>query len=225
MATDIKAENTPVVYHKLPPLPYDEEALAPHISKLMIQFHYGKHHKAYVDNLNALAQKDEALRIEVNELIRILPPGKPFNQAAQIWNHSFYWMSMSPRGGKEPDGMLKKFILKSFDTFENFKQLFTAEASGHFGSGWAWLVYDETEKTEKKLKIISTHDAGNPLSKHANQGIPLLACDIWEHAYYIDFKNSRADYIKAWWNLVNWEFANDNLSRIDSARELAKTMK
>jgi len=216
---------TPVVYHTLPALPYALNALHPHISELMMSFHYGKHHKAYVDKLNEFAQTNEVLRKSVDELLVTLEPGKPLNQVAQIWNHSFYWTSMSPNGGKEPTGDMEKSIQDCFGSFDKFKNDFSLEAAGHFGSGWAWLIYKD-----EKLQIISTHDAGNPLCKDASKdakdptkaAYPILACDVWEHAYYIDFKNSRVEYLKAWWNLVNWEFANKNLANAKTAIANAK---
>jgi len=195
-------------YYELPPLPYARTALSPHISEELINFHYGKHHQAYVTNLNALAQTTESLRNRTyDDLVRNLEPGKPFNQAAQIWNHTFYWNSMSPTGGGNPTGEIAALINSSFGSFDNFKTQFSAEASGHFGSGWAWLVL----LPDGKLSVLSTHDAGNPLAKNDGRGKPILTCDVWEHAYYIDFRNARPDYIKAWWNVINWEFANKNL--------------
>jgi len=194
--------------HTLPALPYARDALKPHISEELINFHYGKHHQAYVNNLNDLSKADNSLLQPVETLVKTLPPGKPFNQAAQIWNHTFYWNSLSPKGGGAPTGEIAKLIDSSFGSFDKFKEVFSLEAGGHFGSGWAWLILTP----EKKLAVISTHDAGNPLSKNDNRGQPILTCDFWEHAYYIDFKNARPDYIKAWWNLVNWNFANENIA-------------
>jgi len=199
----------------LPPLPYPHNALEPHISAQTLQFHHGKHHQSYVNNLNDFAGKDATLAGKtVEDLVQTLEPGKPFNNAAQIWNHTFYWNSMapSPQGGGNPTGNIAKEIDKHFGSFEKFKEEFSTAASGHFGSGWAWLVLDGG-----KLKVVQTHDAGNPLSKGSatggGQGKPILTCDVWEHAYYIDYKNARPEYIKAWWNVINWEFANANLEK------------
>lgn len=131
--------------------------------------------------------------------------GPVFNLAAQIWNHTFYWHSLSPNGGGKPTGKIAKAIDDSFGSFEKFKEEFSAAASGHFGSGWAWLVRDENNK----LEVMQTHDAGNPMTQGK---IPVLTCDVWEHAYYIDYRNDRAAYVNAWWNLVNWKFAEQNLA-------------
>jgi len=195
----------------LPPLPYAREALQPHISAATLDFHHGKHHAAYVNVLNDLAAADAKLQKSVDELVTTLDNGKPYNMAAQIWNHTFYWHSMSPTGGGNPTGAIAKAIETSFGSFAKFKEEFSAAAAGHFGSGWAWLVLDGSGK----LKVVQSHDAGNPLSKSpatgGGQGKPILTCDVWEHAYYIDYKNVRGDYIKAWWNVINWEFANKNL--------------
>ena len=198
----------------LPPLPYARDALqAQGISATTIDFHYGKHHAGYVNILNDIAKTDAKIQGKtVDELVQTLDAGRPFNMAAQIWNHTFYWNSMSPNGGGEPKGAIAKAIDASFGSFAKFKEEFTAAAGGHFGSGWAWLVL-----VDGKLKVVQTHDAGSPLSKQAAtgglQGKPLLTCDVWEHAYYIDFKNARPEYIKAWWNVINWDFANQNLEK------------
>jgi len=197
----------------LPPLPYAKDALQPHISAATLDFHYGKHHAGYVNILNDIAKTDAKLQGKtVDELVLTLEPGRPFNMAAQIWNHTFYWQSMSPSGGGEPKGAIAKAIDASFGSFQKFKDEFSAAAAGHFGSGWAWLVLDGS-----KLKVVQTHDAGNPMSKQpatgGGQGKAIITCDVWEHAYYIDYKNARPDYVKAWWNLINWEFANKNLEQ------------
>eukprot|EP01062_Namystynia_karyoxenos_P030004 TRINITY_DN22460_c0_g1_i1.p1 TRINITY_DN22460_c0_g1~~TRINITY_DN22460_c0_g1_i1.p1 ORF type:complete len:258 (+),score=94.37 TRINITY_DN22460_c0_g1_i1:62-775(+) len=188
----------------LPRLPWARNALEPHISQEQIDIHYGKHHQAYVTKLNALAEADPSLATQSLEHIIMMANGPLFNQAAQIWNHSFYWDSMSPSGGGAPAGALGARIKDEFGSFERFKEQFSAAAAGHFGSGWAWLVVGG----DGKLRIYQTHDAGCPLRDGLK---PLLACDVWEHAYYIDFRNRRPDYIKAWWNVVNWDFANKNL--------------
>jgi len=203
-------------YFELPSLPYGRDALAPHISEKTIEYHYGKHHQTYVNNLNDLAKTNESLRTDLDTLVKTLDPGKPFNQAAQIWNHTFYWNSLSPKGGGKPTGELSKAIDESFGSFDKFQSSFTTEASGHFGSGWAWLILGG----DGKLQVIGTHDAGNPLSKNAQvKGIPILTCDVWEHAYYIDFFNNRGAYLAAWWKLVNWEFASNNFSEAIKANK------
>jgi len=198
--------------YELPALPWARDALAQKgISEETINFHYGKHHQAYVNNLNAMAKDDASLRGKtIEQLVRTLDTGKALNQAGQIWNHTFYWHSLSPNGGVSPSGDLAKLMDESFGSFDNFKTQFSAEAAGHFGSGWAWLILT----ADKKLKVVSTHDAGVPIAKNAGAaaGVPLLTCDVWEHAYYIDFRNARPDYIKAWWSCVNWKFASDNLA-------------
>ena len=188
-------------------LPYEKDALAPHLSKETLEFHYEKHHKGYVTKLNALRNDDAELSKKTVEQIVLEGEGaKGFNLAAQIWNHNFYWKSMSPKGGNKPTGKIADLINESFGSFEKFQEQFSAAAGGHFGSGWAWLVRDDNNK----LSIVQTHDAKNPL----NQGLtPVLTCDVWEHAFYIDYRNDKAAYVKAWWNLVNWEFANSNLKQ------------
>ncbi len=188
---------------ELPALPYQSDALAPHISQETLSFHHGKHHAGYVAKLNAAIEADGALAGKsLEELVRTTKGGV-FNNAAQIWNHTFYWNSLSPKGGGEPTGAIAAAIDKSFGSFADFKAQFTQVAGGHFGSGWAWLVKDGD-----KLAVVDTHDAGCPLTEGKK---PILTCDVWEHAYYIDYRNARPDYINAWWNLVNWEFASGNL--------------
>eukprot|EP00397_Hematodinium_sp_SG-2012_P038070 GEMP01041368.1.p1 GENE.GEMP01041368.1~~GEMP01041368.1.p1 ORF type:complete len:207 (+),score=43.29 GEMP01041368.1:39-623(+) len=186
------------------PLPYDKKALAPHISEETLNFHYGKHHAGYVTKLNGFIKGTPNADKTLDELM-LKGEGPVFNNAAQIWNHTFYWKSMSPKGGK-PTGPIAEKIAADFGSFDNFKTQFTAAAAGHFGSGWAWLVLNKSGK----LEIVQTHDAGNPLRD--GTGKPLLTCDVWEHAYYIDYRNARPDYIASWWNLVNFDFANQNLN-------------
>ncbi len=187
----------------LPELPYAKDALAPHLSAETLEFHHGKHHAAYVNNLNTFAKDDPSIAGKsIEELVRTAQ-GKVFNNAAQVWNHTFYWNSLKPGGGGEPTGAIKEAIDKSFGSFGDFKSKFSAVASGHFGSGWAWLV-----KTDAGLEVIDSHDAGCPLAQGKT---PILTCDVWEHAYYIDYRNARPKYIEAWWNLVNWDHANENL--------------
>ena len=189
--------------HKLPQLPYPNEALAPHISVETIEYHYGKHHKAYVDNLNRLIPGTEFEKLSLEEIIK-KSSGGIFNNAAQIWNHTFYWNCLSPKGGKEPSGKLAAAIIKDFGSFAKFKEQFTNAAVTLFGSGWAWLV----KNPDGRLAIEATSNAGNPLKESKKA---LLTCDVWEHAYYIDYRNARAKYVEAFWNLVNWDFATANL--------------
>ncbi|HAT1889943.1 TPA: superoxide dismutase [Fe] [Legionella pneumophila] len=187
----------------LPQLPYALDALAPHISKETLEYHYGKHHNTYVTNLNKLIPGTEFESMTLEEII-MKAKGGIFNNAAQVWNHTFYWHSMSPNGGGEPKGRLAEAINKSFGSFAAFKEQFSQTAVTTFGSGWAWLVQDQSGA----LKIISTSNAGTPMTEGLNA---LLTCDVWEHAYYIDYRNRRPDYIEAFWSLVNWDFASSNL--------------
>ncbi|HAZ7574547.1 superoxide dismutase [Fe] [Legionella sp. PATHC032] len=187
----------------LPQLPYALDALAPHISKETLEYHYGKHHNTYVTNLNKLIPGTEFESMTLEEII-MKAKGGIFNNAAQVWNHTFYWHSMSPNGGGEPKGRLAEAINKSFGSFAAFKEQFTQTAATTFGSGWAWLVQEQSGA----LKIISTSNAGTPMTEGLKA---LLTCDVWEHAYYIDYRNRRPDYIEAFWSLVNWDFASSNL--------------
>lgn len=189
---------------QLPPLPYEMDALSPHISRETLEYHYGKHHKAYVDNLNKMIPNTEFEDKPLEEIIRSAS-GPVFNNAAQIWNHTFYWHCMAPNGGGEPKGALLAAIEKAFGSFADFKALFTKTAIGTFGSGWAWLV----KKADGTLDVVSTSNAATPLTT-ADQ-TPLLTCDVWEHAYYIDYRNARPTYIDHFWNLINWEFVEKNL--------------
>jgi Fe-Mn family superoxide dismutase len=188
----------------LPELPYAKDALAPHISVETLNFHHGKHHNAYVTKLNSLVEADAGLKGKTLEELMLTQKGIVFNQAAQVWNHTFYWNSMKPGGGGDPTGAVAAALNQHFGTIDNFRKQFTDVAAGHFGSGWAWLV----KKNDGALAVVGTHDAGNPLTEGQK---PLLTCDVWEHAYYIDFRNARPEYIKAWWNLVNWKFIEQNL--------------
>lgn len=190
--------------HELPDLPFEMNALEPHISEKTLTFHYGKHHAGYVAKLNAAVAGTELEGMNLEELI-MSQSGGVFNNAAQIWNHTFYWNSMSPNGGGGPNGAIADKITESFGSFEEFKTAFTSSAGGHFGSGWAWLVMN----SDGGLEIVDTHDAGNPMTDGLT---PILTCDVWEHAYYIDRKNARPAYIAAWWELVNWDFANQQIS-------------
>jgi superoxide dismutase, Fe-Mn family len=184
---------------ELPPLPWARESLAPHISAETIDYHYGKHHQAYVTNLNNQIKGTE---FENQDLVSIIKKaqGGVFNNAAQVWNHTFYWNSLSPKGGGEPSGKLADGIKKAFGGFSQFKEEFTKTAVGTFGSGWAWLV----QRPDGNLGLVSTSNAATPIT---GTDVPLLTCDVWEHAYYIDYRNARPKYIEAFWNLANYEFA------------------
>ncbi len=190
--------------HELPALPYAMDALQPHISQETLEFHYGKHHQAYVNNLNNMVEGTEFAESSLEEIIKGAPAGPIFNNAAQVWNHTCYWNSMSPDGGGEPTGKVAEAINAAFGSFEEFKKEFTAKATGNFGSGWTWLV----KNGDGTVSIENTSNAGNPMT---NGQEPLLTCDVWEHAYYIDYRNARPAYLGAWWNLVNWETANAGL--------------
>ncbi len=189
--------------HKLPELPYAMDALAPIISKETLEYHYGKHHQAYVNNLNKLVPATEFEDASLAEIVK-KASGGVFNNAAQIWNHTFYWHSLSPTGGGVPSGELAAALSSAFGSVDDFKTEFSAVAAKTFGSGWTWLVKDG----HGKLEVVSTSNAGNPLT--ANQ-TPLLTIDVWEHAYYIDYRNARPQYIEAYWKLVNWDFVVKNL--------------
>ncbi len=190
--------------HTLPQLPYAIDALAPHISQETLEYHYGKHHQTYVTNLNNLVKDGEFANSTLEEIIK-KSSGGIFNNAAQVWNHSFYWNCLSPQGGGEPTGALKEAINTKFGSFEEFKKQFTATCVGTFGSGWGWLVKTPTGE----LELVSTSNAATPLTS-ANKA--LLTCDVWEHAYYIDYRNSRPNYMAAFWNLVNWDFVSKNFA-------------
>ena len=190
--------------HTLPELPYAKTALAPHMSAETLEYHYGKHHQTYITNLNNLIPGTEFEKMPLEEIV-MKSSGGIFNNAAQVWNHTFYWHSLSPQGGGAPTGALGDAINKAFGSFEEFKKTFTQTALTTFGSGWAWLVKNK----DGSLAIVSTSNAACPLT--AGQK-PLLTCDVWEHAYYIDYRNARANYVTAFWNLVNWDFAAKNLA-------------
>ena len=182
---------------ELPALPYANDALAPHISPETIEYHYGKHHQTYVTNLNNLVPGTEFEGLSLEEIVK-KSSGGIFNNAAQVWNHTFYWNSLSPNGGGEPTGGLANAIDRTFGSFEKFKEEFTKCAVTTFGSGWAWLV----KNANGTLELVSTSNAACPLT--AGQ-TPILTCDVWEHAYYIDYRNARPKYLEAFWALVNWE--------------------
>ena len=190
---------------ELPPLPYAQDALEPHISKETIEYHYGKHHNTYVVKLNGLIEGTPDAGKSLEDIIKG-SSGGVFNNAAQVFNHTFYWNCLSPNGGGEPLGALADAIEDSFGSFEQFKAKFTESAVNNFGSGWTWLV----ENAEGKLAIFNTSNAGTPLTE---PGVtPLLTVDVWEHAYYIDYRNLRPKYMEAFWALVNWDFVSQNLS-------------
>ena len=196
--------------HTLPSLPWAKDSLAPHISAETIDYHYGKHHNSYVNNLNGLVGGTALESKSLEELItgrETLPADKKtavFNNAAQIYNHTFYWNCLSPSGGGAPKGKAAEAINQAFGSFDAFKEQFTTAAVKLFGSGWAWLARD----ADGAIKIVQTANAGTPL---ADGGTPLLTCDVWEHAYYIDYRNARPKYVAAFWNLVNWDFVEANL--------------
>jgi Fe-Mn family superoxide dismutase len=189
---------------QLPPLRYARDALAPHISAETIDFHYGKHHQAYVTNLNKLIEGTEFENASLEDIVR-RSSGAVFNNAAQVWNHTFYWDGLSPRGGGEPVGRLQDEIKASFGSFDKFVDAFTKVALGTFGSGWAWLV----QSNDGGLAVVSTSNAATPLT---SSNRPLLTCDVWEHAYYIDYRNARASYVEAFWKLVDWQVVASRLA-------------
>jgi len=190
--------------HALPVLPYEKNALEPHISAETIEYHYGKHHQTYVTNLNNLIKGSEFENLPLEEIIK-KSSGGLFNNAAQVWNHTFYWNGLSPKGGGEPSGALADAINQAFGSFVAFKEKFTTSCVTNFGSGWTWLV----KNAAGALEIVNTGNAGTPLT--AGQ-TPVLTCDVWEHAYYIDYRNARPKYIGGFWNLVNWDFAAKNFA-------------
>lgn len=188
----------------LPPLPYEMSALAPYISQETLEYHYGKHHQAYVNNLNNLVPGTEFENLTLEEIIR-KAKGPIFNNAAQIWNHTFYWHSLSPEGGNAPTGAIADAIKQKYGSFDTFKAEFTKAATTLFGSGWTWLV----QLADGSIDIVNTTNADTPLTQAGQK--PLLTCDVWEHAYYIDVRNARPKYVENFWALVNWDFANKNL--------------
>ncbi|MFA8300076.1 MAG: superoxide dismutase [Hyphomicrobiales bacterium] len=187
--------------YELPQLPYAKNALEPHISEETIEYHYGKHHAAYVNNLNKLVPGTEFEGKSLEDII-MNAKGGIFNNAAQVWNHTFYWNCLSPNGGGMPEGFLKKAIERDFGSYDNFKEKFSAAAATLFGSGWAWLVKDNSGK----LIIVQEPNAGNPMTSGYT---PILTCDVWEHAYYIDKRNARPAYIDEFWKLVDWKAVQD----------------
>jgi Fe-Mn family superoxide dismutase len=188
--------------YQLPELRYAKNALEPYISAETLEYHYGKHHAAYVDKLNGLVKGTEFESAPLEVIIKN-GSGAIFNNAAQVWNHSFYWNCLSPKGGGEPVGALGSSVKEFFGDFAGFREKFTAAATGNFGSGWTWLV----RTPEGKLEIVNTDDAANPMTEGLE---PLMTCDVWEHAYYIDYRNARPAYLEAFWNLVDWDFVAQN---------------
>jgi len=186
----------------LPNLPYNTDALAPAISKETIEYHYGKHHQAYVTNLNKLVQGSNYQDMHLEKVLLQAEKGSLLNNAAQVWNHTFYWQCLNPHGGGQPVGKLAAMIDQTFGGIEKFRSEFTRAALTLFGSGWVWLV----RETDQSLKIVQTSNAGCPLRDRSK---PVLTCDVWEHAYYIDYRNARPKYLEAFWSLVDWKHAND----------------
>lgn len=203
---------------KLPPLPYAMDALSPFISKETLEFHYGKHHKSYVDKLNKLIEENPKYRNKDLEEIILGSEGAVFNNAAQVWNHTFLWNCMAPKTAARPSGTLDEAIKQSFESFEKFKEEFTEKALSLFGSGYAWLVKNE----QGVLSVEQTKDADNPLTKGHQ---PLLTCDVWEHAYYIDRRNERAKYLEAFWKVVNWDFVESQLRKAGTYAALSQSLK
>jgi Fe-Mn family superoxide dismutase len=190
---------------ELPKLPWAKDALSPHMSAETLEYHHGKHHKAYLDKMNAAIQGTDKEKLSLEELVRSAE-GPLFNNAAQTWNHSFFWNCLSPQGGGAPSGAIADAIQKSFGGYDNFRRDFTDAATTLFGSGWTWLVQDAGA-----LKIVKTTNAETPLTSSAK---PLLTLDVWEHAYYVDYRNARPKFIDAFLDhLVNWDFANQNLTK------------
>ncbi len=190
--------------HTLPDLPYAKDALQPHISAETLEFHHDKHHATYVTNLNKLVPGTEFESMSLEDIVKTAPAGGIFNNAAQVWNHTFYFNCMSPNGGGEPSGALAEAITKAFGSFADFKEKFSTSAATNFGSGWTWLV----KNADGGVEIINTSNAGSALTEEAKT--PLLTIDVWEHAYYVDYRNARPKYIEAFWNVVNWDFVSQN---------------
>jgi len=189
---------------ELPSLPYEQDALEPHISKETLEFHYGKHHNTYVVKLNGLVEGTEFENKSLEEVITS-SEGGIFNNAAQVWNHTFYWNCLAPNAGGEATGEIAEAINSAFGSFEAFKEAFTNSAVNNFGSGWTWLV----KNADGSVAIVNTSNAATPLTDGVT---PLLTVDVWEHAYYIDYRNARPNYMNAFWNLVNWDFVNANFN-------------
>jgi len=190
--------------HELPALPYAKDALEPHISSETLDFHHDKHHNAYVTNLNKLIEGTEFADKSLEEIVTSAPAGGVFNNAAQVWNHTFYFNCMGPNAGGEPTGAVADAINAAFGSFADFKEKFSASAVGNFGSGWTWLV----KNADGSVEIVNTTAAGCPLTDGKT---PVLTIDVWEHAYYVDKRNARPAYVADFWNLVNWDFVNSNM--------------
>ena len=188
--------------HTLPPLPYAKDALQPHISAETLEYHHGKHHQTYVTNLNNMIKGTEYENMSLEEIIQ-KSTGGVFNNSAQVWNHTFFWNCMTPNGGGAPTGKVADAINAKWGSFDKFKEEFNKSALGNFGSGWTWLV----QKTDGSVDIVNTSNAGTPLTTSDK---PLPTADVWEHAYYIDYRNARAKFLDAFWNVVNWDFVNQN---------------
>jgi Fe-Mn family superoxide dismutase len=189
--------------HELPDLPYAKDALEPHISAETLDYHHDKHHQTYVTNLNNLIPGTEFENMDLEDIVKKAPSGGIFNNAAQVWNHSFYWNCLSPDGGGEPTGALADAINSAFGSFDEFKKIFSTSAITNFGSGWTWLV----KKADGSVEIMNTSNAGSALTSDVTV---LMTCDVWEHAYYVDYRNARPKYVEAFWNLVNWDFVASN---------------
>jgi len=183
---------------QLPDLPFAKDSLAPYISQETIEYHYGKHHQGYINKLNKMIEGKEEENKSLEEIVKTTSDGL-FNNAAQVWNHNFYWNCLTPKAKRQPEGKLAEAIDKVFGSFEEFKNKFKEQALSNFGSGWTWLV----KKSNGNLEIINTSNADNPIT---NNDKPLLTCDVWEHAYYIDYRNERGKYLDNFWNIVNWDF-------------------
>lgn len=190
--------------HELPKLPYAMNALAPYISQETLEYHYGKHHQTYVTNLNNLIKDTEFANLSLEQII-LQSSGGVFNNAAQVWNHTFYWHCLTPQSSQEPSGKLADAIIKRFNSIEEFKKQFSQAAITVFGSGWAWLV----KNVDGSIEIVQTSNAGTPMQQNKKA---LLTCDVWEHAYYVDYRNARPSYVEKFWNIVNWDFVADNFS-------------
>lgn len=190
---------------ELPSLPYAKDALEPHISAETLEFHYGKHHQTYVDKLNGLVGGTDMASKNLEDIVKT-SEGGVFNNAAQVWNHTFYWYCLSPNGGGRATGAIADAITAAFGSFDAFKEQFTNAALNNFGSGWTWLV----KNADGSVAIVNTSNAATPLTD--SSVTPLLTVDVWEHAYYVDYRNARPKYMEAFWALVNWDFVNANFA-------------
>jgi Fe-Mn family superoxide dismutase len=190
---------------ELPALPYEKNALEPHMSTETLEYHHGKHHQTYVTKLNGLVEGTDLEGKSLEEIIKAAEPGPLFNNSAQVWNHTFFWNCLSPNGGGEPTGAVADAIKAKWGSFEDFQKEFEDKAANNFGSGWTWLV----KNASGDLEIVNTSNAGTPMTDGKTA---LLTVDVWEHAYYIDHRNSRPNYLKAFWALANWDFVNKNFA-------------